>query len=156
MWDRYSEDKTPRADIGKIARIAVFAALAVIILAVVGNQSVSLLMNVAEFGDVFTKPLYYSTISGIILAAIIFVRANIVTRHSITWYAIRTMIGFLKRNEYDKAKALRYSEFHMSALSFALWQVMKVLLFAPLFSNLAFGMAVEYLAQGNDLGIGHI
>lgn len=156
MWDRYSEDKAPRADIGKIARISVFAALAVIILAVVGNQSVSLLMNVAEFGDVFTKPLYYSTISGVILAAIIFVRANIVTRHSITWYGIRTMIGFLKRNEYDQAKALRYSEFHMSGLSFALWQLMKVLLFAPLFSNLAFGMAVEYLAQGNDLGIGHI
>ncbi len=156
MWDKYSEDKTPSADIGKITRIAVFAALAVIIFAIVGNQSVSLLMNVAEFDNFFTKPLYYSTVSGMILAAIIFVRANFRTRHSITWYGIRTMIGLLKRNEYDQAKSLRYSEFRMSGLSFALWQVMKVLLFAPLFSNLAFGMAVEYLAKGNDLGIGHV
>ncbi|MCI0559742.1 MAG: hypothetical protein MN733_14730, partial [Nitrososphaera sp.] len=154
MWDTYSEDRSPRTDIGKIARIAVFAALGVIILAIVSNQSVNLLMNVAEFGDVFTKPLYYSTISGIILASIALVRVNFASRHSITWYGIRTVINFVKRNEYDQTKLLRYTEFKMSPLSFALWQVMKVVLFAPLFSNLIFGMSIEYLAEGNDIGLG--
>ena len=116
----------------------------------------NLVMNVAEFGDVFTKPLYYSTISGIILAAISLVRANFFARHSITWYGIRTLINFLKRSDYDQAKTVRYSEFKMSGFSFALWQVMKIVLFAPLFSNLVFGMSVEYFARGNDIGLGSI
>jgi hypothetical protein len=110
-------------------------------------------MNVSEFGEVFTKPLYYSALSGIILAAIVLVRVNFASRHSITWYGIKTAIRFLKRSEYDQTKMTRYSDFKMSGLSFALWQAMKVILFAPLFSNLIFGMTVEHLAQGNDIGL---
>ncbi len=156
LWDTYNEDSSPRADIGRIARIAIFAALGVIIFAVVSNQSVNLSMNVSEFGEVFTKPLYYSTLSGIILAAIVLVRVNFASRHSITWYGIKTAIGFFKRSEYDQTKLARYSDFKMNGFSFALWQVMKVILFAPLFSSLTFGLAVEHLAQGNDIGLGAI
>jgi uncharacterized membrane protein (UPF0182 family) len=156
LWDTYSEDKAPRTDIARIVRIAVFAALGVIIFAVVSNQSVNLLMNVSEFGDVFTKPLYFSAISGLILASIALVRANFVARHSITWYGIRTIINLLKRSEYDQPKMVRYSEFRMSPQSFALWQVMKIVLFAPLFGNLLFGMTVDYVAKGNDIGLASI
>jgi uncharacterized protein len=156
LWDTYNEDRSPSADIGRIVRIAVFAALGVIIFAIVSNQSVNLLMNVAEFGDVFTKPLFFSTISGIILASIALVRVNVFARHSMTWYGIRAVINLIKRNEYDQTKMLRYSEFKMSHRSFALWQAMKILLFAPLFSNLLFGMSIDYMAKGNDLGIGSI
>ena len=156
MWDTYNEDRTPSTNIGRIIRIAVFAALGVIIFAIVSNQSVSLLMNVSEFKDVFTKPLYFSVISGIILASIALVRVNIYSRHSITWYGIRAVINLLKRGEYDQSKMPRYSEFQMSPLSFGLWQVMKIVLLAPLFSNLLFGMSVEYMAKGNDIGLGSI
>ena len=156
MWDTYNEDRSPSTDIGKIVRIAIFAALGIIIFAIVSNQSVNLLMNVVEFDDVFTKPLFYSTISGIILASISLVRGNFVARHSITWYGIKTIINLVKRSEYDQQKMLRYSEFKMSPQSFGLWQVMKIVLFAPLFSNLLFGMSVDYMAKGNDIGIGSI
>jgi uncharacterized protein len=156
LWDTYNEDRSPSTDIGKIVRIAIFAALGIIIFAIVSNQSVNLLMNVVEFDDVFTKPLFYSTISGIILASISLVRGNFVARHSITWYGIKTIINLVKRSEYDQQKMLRYSEFKMSPQSFGLWQVMKIVLFAPLFSNLLFGMSVDYMAKGNDIGIGSI
>jgi uncharacterized membrane protein (UPF0182 family) len=156
LWDTYNEDRAPSTDVGKIIRIAIFAALGIIIFAIVSNQSVNLLMNIAEFGDVFTKPLYYSTISGLVLASIALVRGNFVARHSITWYGIRTIINLLKRSEYDQPKMLRYSEFRMSPHSFGIWQVMKIVLFAPLFSNLLFGMAVDYIAKGNDIGIDSI
>jgi uncharacterized membrane protein (UPF0182 family) len=158
LWDTYNEDKSPRADVGKIARIAVIAALGVIIFAIISNQSVNLFMNVTEFGNVFNKPLYYLTLSGLVLAAISLVRVNFATRHSVTWYGIRMIITFLKRGEYEsKHKALRYSEFQMSKLSFSLWQLTKVVLFAPLFGNIMFGMGLDYaVLQGHDIGLGSV
>ena len=54
-------------------------------------------MNFTEFGDQFTKPLFYTLVSTIILSAIALVRVNIVGRSSIFWYAISTAIGFLAK-----------------------------------------------------------
>jgi hypothetical protein len=157
LWDTYNEDKAPRADIGRIVRIAVFAALGVIIFSIVGNQSVNLLMNMEEFGEVFTKPLYYATLSGVILATITLVRVNFGARHSVMWYGIKMLINFLKRGDYEsQSRVSRYSEFQMSKVSFALWQLTKVVIFAPLFANIMFGMAAEYVMQGNDVGLGSI
>lgn len=157
MWDKYSEDKAPRADIGRIARLAVIVALGIIIFAIVSNQSVTLFMNITEFGKVLTKSLYYSALSGMILAAISLVRVNYASRHSMAWYGIKTLIGFLKRNEYDfKSKPIRYYEYEMSHLSFSLWQLTKVVLFAPLFANIMFGMTVDYMMHGNDIGMGSV
>lgn len=154
MWDTYNEDKAPRADVGRIVRIAIFAAIGVIIFGIVANQSVNLLMNTEEFGNVFTKSLYYSTLSGVILSAISFVRVNFKSRHSVVWYGIRNLMNLLKRSDFaSPTKALRYSEFQMSYGSFALWQLMKILLFAPLFSSIIFGMAAEYVMQGKELGL---
>lgn len=157
MWDKYSEDRAPRTDIGRIVRIAVFVAIGVIIFGVVANQSVNFLMNVEEFGEVFTKPLYYSIFSGVILSSIALVRTNFKARHSVVWYGIKNLINVLRRSDYEsQSVATRYSEFQMSNTSFALWQLMKVLLFAPLFSNIMFGMAADYVMQGKDLGIGSL
>jgi uncharacterized membrane protein (UPF0182 family) len=154
LWDTYNEDRAPRADIGKIARVALIAAFAAIILAIVSNQSVKLIMNMTEFGEVFTKPLYYSTLSGVTLAALAVVKVNFSARHSITWYCIRLIITFLSRSPYEsRSKPLQYSEFKMGKASFAVWQLTKVLLFAPIFSNVIFGMTLEYLMHGNDIGL---
>lgn len=157
MWDTYNEDKAPRANIGRLVRLAVFAAIGVIIFGIVGNQSVNLLMNVEEFGEVFTKPLYYSILSGLILASVTVARVNFRTRHSMAWYGIRTLLNFLKRGDYEsQSRVSRYSEFQMGRAGFALWQLTKVALFAPLFGNIMFGMTTVYMMHGNDIGLGSI
>lgn len=157
MWDTYNEDRAPRASIVRLVRIVVFGAIGVIIFGIVGNQSVNLLMNVEEFGAVFTKPLYYSILSGLILASIAVVRVNFSARHSVLWHGITTLLNFLKRGDYEsQIRVFRYSEFHMGKTGFALWQLTKVVLLAPLFGNIMFGMATEYVLQGNDLDLGSI
>lgn len=157
MWDTYSgEEKEPRSDIGKIIKIAILAAMGIVIFAVAGNQAVNLLLNVAEFGGPYTKTLYYSITSGLALAAIALVRVNFVSRHSIVWYGLGIIVSLTKRNEMAPGRQGRYSDFHMSPLSFGLWQVTKVVLLAPLFGNLAFGMATAYMAAGGDMGVGTI
>ena len=157
MWDTYNEDRAPRIDIGKIARIALIAAFAAIIVAIVSNQSVKLMMNMTEFGEVFTTYLYYSILSGLMLAAIAVVRVNFSARHSIIWYSMRLIIDFLSRSRYEsRARPLRYSEFKMSKASFAVWQLTKVMLFASIFSNIVFGMTLEYVMEGNDIGLGSL
>jgi len=42
----------------------------------------------------------------------------------------------------------------MKKRSFILWQITKVVLFAPLFSNLIFGISTVYLLEGHDIGLG--
>jgi uncharacterized membrane protein (UPF0182 family) len=154
LWDTYNEDRAPHADIGKIARIALIAAFAAIILAIVSSQSVKLMMNVTEFGQLFTKPVYYSFLSGVTLAAIAVVRVNFNTRRSITWYGIRLIITVLQLGQYEShSKPLQYSEFKMGNLSFAVWQLTKVMLFAPIFANVVFGMTLEYATHGKDIGL---
>ncbi|NOJ27044.1 MAG: hypothetical protein DA330_03420 [Nitrososphaera sp.] len=119
----------------------------------VSNQAVNLLLNAQEFGEVYTRTVYYSILSGMILAAIAFVRVNFVNRHSIVWYSFRTIASIVKRGEFSRGPAA-YSDFKMSPLSFGLWQVTKVVLLAPLFGNIVFGMAIDYMLDGNDVGLG--
>ena len=157
MWDSYSEDGAPRSDIGRIVKIAILAAMGVVIFVVASNQSVNLLLNASEFGGVYTKTLYYSATSGLILAAVSLVRVNFISRHSIVWYGISVVTGFLRRGDFEaRTRPARYSEFKMSPTSFGVWQVTKVVLLAPLFSSLVFGMAIHYMAGGGDMGLGSI
>jgi len=45
----------------------------------------------------------------------------------------------------------------MSKPSFAIWQLTKLVLFAPLFANIMFGMAADYsILKGHDIGLGSI
>jgi uncharacterized protein len=154
LWGTYNNDKAPRADIGKIARIALIAAFGVIILAIASNQSAKLLMDMAEFERVFTKPLYYSIVSGLMLTSIALIRVNFKARHSMTWYGISRIISFLSGGRHQaRSNASQYSEFKMGKASFALWQLTKVMVFAPIFSNIIFGMTIEYVMHGNDIGL---
>ena len=117
-----------------------------------------MLMNVEEFADLFTTPLYFSLISGLILAAIALVRVNVVRRASIGWYVLQTFLGFMSR-QGTKASAQTiplFGEFKISGIQFVLWQITKVLLFGAFFANLMFGFSVVYLIDGNDLGIDNI
>ena len=121
----------------------------------VGTQGVTLFMNFEEFDDLFTTPLYFAAVSSITLSAIALVRVNIVKRHSILWYTIRTLLGFINRNPTAPVTE-SVPSFHDSKISvphFVIWQITKVLLFGALFANIMFGFAFMYVIDGNDLGV---
>jgi len=130
-------------------------------------------MNVVEFGNVFTKPLYYSIVSGLILCSIAAIRVDYRHRNSITWYGIHLLVNFLKRGDNDSSSSssasssyysktaskrsklpIRYPDFKMEKRSFIIWQITKVVLFAPLFTNLIFGISAVFLLEGHDIGLG--
>ncbi|HET7148477.1 MAG TPA: UPF0182 family protein [Candidatus Nitrosopolaris sp.] len=171
MWNPFNEDSgTPGFKIWRIVRVAVFVIIGLIIFWVASSQSVNLFMNVVEFENVFTKPLYYSIVSGLILCSIAAVRVDYRHRNSITWYGIHLLVKFLKRDDNDSSASsssfysrtaskgpklpLRYPDFKMEKRSFVIWQITKVVLFAPLFTNLIFGISAVFLLGGHDLGLG--
>ena len=121
----------------------------------VGNQAVILSMNFTEFGDQFTKPLYYTLVSTIILSAIALIRVNIVGRSSIFWYAISTGIGFLGNGgQQPISNALKsFRDYKLSSAQFVIWQITKILLFGAFFANIMFGFAAMSFIDGNTLGI---
>ena len=158
MYSSSKGDNTPPPDAGKYIRVGIIAIIIIATFVVVGHQGIIMLMNYEEFADLFTTPLYFSLISGLILAAIALVRVNVVRRASIGWYVLQTLLGFISRqgtNESAQTIPL-FGDFKISGIQFAIWQVTKVLLFGAFFANLMFGFSVVYLVDGNDLGIDNI
>ena len=147
-------DKAP-PDSGRYIRLGIIAAIGLIIFAIVANQGVTLSMNITEFQDKFTKPLYYMVLSGVILAAIALVRVNITKRSSIFWFGLTTAITFLNRGVNDPvAKNISsFRDYKLSPPSFIIWQITKVLLFGAFFANVMFGFAASYIIDGNNIGL---
>ena len=145
----------PPPDAGKYLRIGIAALIGIIAFLLVGNQAVVLFMNVEEFAEIFTTPLYFALVSAILLSGIALIRVNIVKRHSIFWYTLSTAIGFLNRNP-TSATSESIASFHNYKLSgphFVIWQFTKVVLFGAFFANIMFGFAAMYVIDGNNLGI---
>jgi hypothetical protein len=155
LYSSSTEDSPQSPDAGRYVRLGLAAIIAIVIFVVVGNQAVWLFMNVNEFDDLFTKPLYFSILSSLILASITLIRVNIKNRSSIAWYAIHTAINFLKKGDSNSISSNipNFQEYKLSIPNFVIWQITKVLLFGALFSNLMFGFAIQYLLDGNDLGV---
>jgi len=155
LYSAASEKKKPPTDAGKYIRLGVVALIVIAIAAMVGNQTVTLSMNFTEFGDQFTKPLYYSLISSLILSAIALVRVNIVSRSSIFWYAIKTAIGIVAQGPQQSIanNIPSFRDFKLSTLQFVVWQITKILLFGAFFVNILFGFAAVSFIDGNSLGV---
>jgi len=155
LYNKPKEETAPPPDAGKYIRIGVVVAIGLVIFAIVGNQGVTLSMNFSEFEDKFTKPLYYSVISALILSAIALVRVNIVRRASIFWFLLNTGITFFNKgsNQPISESVTRFSDYKLSVPNFAIWQITKVLLFGAFFVNVLFGFAAMYLIDGNNLGL---
>ena len=68
MYSASTDKQTPPPDTGKFIRLAIIAIIGVVIFTMVGNQAVILSMNFTEFGEQFTKPLYYTLLSTLILS----------------------------------------------------------------------------------------
>ena len=132
MYSAKNEDSSQQPpDAGKFIKIGIIALIGVIIFALAGNQAVVLSMNVTEFADVFTKPLMFSLIGGISLASVALLRVNPVSRTSIFWFFINTAINMMNRGPQDQVQQTipNFSEYKLSGVHFALWQVTKILLF---------------------------
>ena len=158
MYSTSSESSTPPPDAGKYIRIGIAALIGIIAFALVGNQAVVLFMNVEEFAEIFTTPLYFALISALILSGIALIRVNIVKRHSILWYSLFTVIGFINRNPTSSTSDSipSFHDYKLSGPHFVIWQITKVALFGAFFANIMFGFAVMYVIDGNDLGIENI
>jgi hypothetical protein len=115
-------------------------------------------MNLTEFGEQFTKPLYYSLVSGLVLSAIALVNLDIKNRSSIVWYSIHVVITFLNRATHDPVSRNipSFREYKLSVPHFVVWQITKVFLFGAFFVNIMFGVAVVYMLDGNDLGVNQL
>jgi len=155
LYSVSSEKQTPPPDTGKFIRLGIIAIMGIVIFVTVGNQSVILSMNFTEFGEQFTKPLFYTLVSTLILSAIALVRVNIIRRSSIFWYSISTAIGFLaKGGQQPIASDIRsFRDYKITPPQFVIWQITKILLFGVFFANIMFGFAAVSFIDGNTLGI---
>ncbi|MCV0373283.1 MAG: UPF0182 family protein [Nitrosarchaeum sp.] len=155
MYSASTDKQAPPPDAGKYIKLGIIAIIAVVIFSIVGNQAVILSMNFTEFGDQFTKPLFYTLVSTVILAAIALIRVNIAARSSIFWYAINTAIGFLGKGPQANISASipSFRDYKLSPVQFTVWQITKIFLFGAFFANIMFGFAAMEFLDGNNLGI---
>ena len=153
-----TESSSPQPDAGKFIRLGIIAVIGIIVLVMVGNQGVILSMNMTEFGDQFTKSLHYSIISALVISAIALLNVDIKNRSSIVWYSIHIVITFLNRATHDPVSKniSSFKDYKLSVPQFVIWQITKVFLFGAFFVNIMFGLALAYMLDGNDLGIGSI
>jgi hypothetical protein len=158
LYSASTDKQAPPPNTGKFIRLAVVAIIGIVIFATVGNQAVILSMNFTEFGEQFTKPLFYTLVSTVILSVIALVRVNISGRSSIFWYAISTAIGFLGRGTQQPvlSNIPSFQDYKISHLQFIIWQITKILLFGAFFANIMFGFAAISFIDGNYFGIEHL
>jgi uncharacterized membrane protein (UPF0182 family) len=155
LYSATTDKQAPPPDAGKYIRLGIIALIVIAIVAIGGNQAVILSMNFTEFGDQFTKPLYYSLVSTVILAAIALVRVNILSRSSLFWYGVKTGIGFIAQGPQQSISSNipSFKNFKLSTPQFVIWQITKILLFGAFFVNTMFGFAAVSFLDGNTLGI---
>lgn len=157
MYSSSTQSNPPPRDASKYVRLGIVAIIAIVIFVMGSNQAVILYMNFQEFGTLFTKPLYFSLVSALVLSSIALIRVNIKNRSSISWYSLNVALTFLKRGNYGGPENIpSFKEYKLSIPNFIIWQITKVLLFGAFFTNLIFGFALVYLLQGNDLGIQNV
>ncbi len=158
MYSSSTQSNPPPRDASKYIRIGIAALIGIVIFVMASNQAVIFYMNVKEFGTLFTKPLYYSLISALVLSSIALIRVNIKNSSSISWYGIHTALTFLKKgSSYSVSDSIpSFKDYKLSVPNFIIWQATKVLLFGAFFANLMFGFALSYLMAGNNLGISSV
>ena len=157
LYSATTDEQAPPPDTGKYIKIGIIAIIGIVIFALVGNQTVILSMNFTEFGDQFSKPLYYTLVSAIILSAIALIRINIFKRSSIFWYAISSAIKSMgSGGQQISISITNFKDYKLSTLQFIIWQVTKILLFGTFFTNIMFGFAAVSFIDGNYLGIENI
>ncbi|MDE1814175.1 MAG: UPF0182 family protein [Thaumarchaeota archaeon] len=158
MYNSSTQSSPPPRDASKYIKIGIVALIAIVIFVLTSNQAVVMYMNSQEFGTLFTKPLYFSLLSAVVLASIALIRVNIKNRSSMSWYALNTILTFFKRgSNYSVTETIpSFKDYKLNVPNFIIWQITKVVLFGAFFTNLMFGFALAYLIDGHSLGVNSI
>ncbi len=158
MYNSSTQSSPPPRDASKYVKVGIIALIAIVIFVLTSNQAVIMYMNSQEFGTLFTKPLYFSLLSAVVLASIALIRVNIKNRSSISWYALNTILTFFKRgSNYSVTETIpSFKDYKLNVPNFIIWQITKVVLFGAFFTNLMFGFALAYLIDGHSLGVNNI
>ncbi|SMH72168.1 UPF0182 family protein [Candidatus Nitrosotalea okcheonensis] len=158
MYNSSTQSSPPPRDASKYVKVGIIVLIAIVIFVLTSNQAVVMYMNSQEFGTLFTKPLYFSLLSAVVLASIALIRVNIKNRSSMSWYAINTILTFFKRGaNYSVTETIpSFKDYKLNVPNFIIWQITKVVLFGAFFTNLMFGFALVYLVDGHSLGINSI
>ncbi|MHB8547436.1 MAG: UPF0182 family protein [Nitrosotalea sp.] len=158
MYNSSTQSSPPPRDASKYVKVGIIALIAIVIFVLTSNQAVIMYMNSQEFGTLFTKPLYFSLLSAVVLASIALIRVNIKNRSSMSWYALNTILTFFKRgSNYSVTETIpSFKDYKLNVPNFVIWQITKVVLFGAFFTNLMFGFALAYLIDGHSLGINSI
>lgn len=158
LYSSSTQSNPPPRDAGKYIRIGIAALIGIVIFVMASNQAVIMYMNVKEFGVLFTRPLYYSIVSAVVLSAVALIRVNIKNRSSISWYGLHVALSFLKRGGGQSITdgIPSFKDYKLSIPNFIIWQITKVLLFGAFFTNIMFGFALTYLLNGHDLGVNSV
>jgi hypothetical protein len=158
LYSSSTESNAPQPNTGRYIRLGIFAVIGLVMLAIVGNQGITLTMNIGEFSDQFTKPLFYSIVSALVLSAIALINVDVKNRSSILWYAIHIAITFLNRTTHDPVSRniSSFREYKLGIPQFVIWQITKIFLFGAFFVNIMFGLGIVYLMEGNDLGLDNL
>jgi len=83
LYNSSTQSSPPPRDAGRYVKIGIATIIGIVIFVLGSNQAVILYMNFQEFGTLFTKPLYFSLLSAVILSSIALIRVNIKSRSSI-------------------------------------------------------------------------
>ncbi|MDE1727947.1 MAG: UPF0182 family protein [Thaumarchaeota archaeon] len=158
MYNSSTQSSPPPRDASKYVKVGIIVLIAIVIFVLTSNQAVVMYMNSQEFGTLFTKPLYFSLLSAVVLASIALIRVNIKNRSSMSWYAINTILTFFKRGaNYSVTETIpSFKDYKLNVPNFIIWQITKVVLFGAFFTNLMFGFALAYLVDGHSLGVNSI
>ncbi|MEM2152992.1 MAG: UPF0182 family protein [Candidatus Bathyarchaeia archaeon] len=115
------------------------------------REIVSFWLNFMEFGDLFLRPIYFSLLGGLVLAAVAFFRVDFKNRRSVTWWFINLIVKVIHlRGDLEKVSPiwLDFDGFKMPLFKFILWQVTKILIGMSLLSNVTFGITVDAIIMG--------
>jgi len=130
--------------------------VSLIIAFIVISQTIQLVLNFWEFGDLFVRPFYYSLIGGLVLSVIAFFRVDFINRRSLTFWFLKLVLNFYRRAGYIEISDIDFSTYKLGIGKFLAWQLTKMIGGAMIFANSLFGMAVSAAFAGADLGIQNI
>ncbi|MCS7117017.1 MAG: UPF0182 family protein, partial [Nitrososphaerales archaeon] len=145
-------EPSPRRFAGRIIWLLIIV-VTLFVLIIVGKEVLWFWLNIVEFGELFILPIYFTLISGFILATIAFFRVDFKNRRSIVWWILRLILRAIKEQgvmENIPPDYFDFGRFKLPLIKFILWQITKICIGALFMGNLLFGMAIYSMSKGWD------
>jgi uncharacterized membrane protein (UPF0182 family) len=121
-----------------------------------GSQTVNLILNFVEFGELFIRPFYYALVGGLVLSAIAFFRVDFKNRRSLLFWFFKLLVNIVRSPGIIHLDLIDFSNFKMSVRNFVIWQITKTIVGTLFFTNTLFGMSVLAMLNGWDSKLGEV